>query len=112
VISVLLETVHCHRGGLNDVLDRYYQTAKIFGGEVIVRLTADCPVVDPGVIDQVVLAFLHTGADFAANRLPPPWKRTYPIGLDTEVCSFAALEQAWKEASQPYQREHVMPLPV
>jgi spore coat polysaccharide biosynthesis protein SpsF len=47
--------------------------------------------------------------DFAANRLPPPWTRTYPIGLDIEVCSFTALERAWKEADQPYQREHVMP---
>jgi spore coat polysaccharide biosynthesis protein SpsF len=47
--------------------------------------------------------------DFAANRLPPPWKRTLPIGLDIEVCSFASLQRAWKESSQPYQREHVLP---
>ena len=47
--------------------------------------------------------------DFAANRLPPPWGRTFPIGLDTEVCTFHALETAWKEAKQKYQREHVMP---
>jgi len=50
-----------------------------------------------------------TPYDFAANRLPPPWGRTYPIGLDTEVCTFHALETAWKEAREPHQREHVMP---
>lgn len=47
--------------------------------------------------------------DFTANRLPPPWKRTFPIGLDTEICTFSALEIAWQEATQPHQREHVMP---
>ncbi len=47
--------------------------------------------------------------DFAADRLPPPWHLTYPIGLDVEVCTFSGLERAWKEAAQPYQREHVMP---
>ena len=76
---------------------------------MIVRLTADCPLIDPYVIDQTIRRFFATGADFAANRLPPPFKRTFPIGLDTEVCSFVALERAWKEADQKYQREHVMP---
>jgi spore coat polysaccharide biosynthesis protein SpsF len=115
----------CYRGSQHDVLDRYYQAARIFGAEVVVRITADCPLIDPTVIDKTVLAFLGqepkaeafpdvTDADgfpydFAANRLPPPWGRTYPIGLDTEVCTFSALERAWKEADQPYQREHVMP---
>lgn len=98
-----------YRGSQYDVLDRFYQAARLFKADVIVRLTADCPVVDPDVIDLTVRAFLSAGADFAANRLPPPWKRTYPIGLDTEVCSFAGLERAWKEASLPFEREHVMP---
>ena len=121
------------RGSQFDVLDRFYQTAKVYGGEVIVRLTADCPLIDPDLIDETIHAFfwdnaagsrpsvvngtspiienfsLENAFDFAANRLPPPWKRTYPIGLDVEVCSFAGLERAWKEAEQPYQREHVMP---
>ena len=100
------------RGSTHDVLDRYYQTARRFGGEVIVRITADCPLIDPGVIDIVVNAFLgekSTPWDFAANRLPPPWKRTFPIGLDTEVCTFRVLERAWREAREPHQREHVMP---
>ncbi len=101
--------ITCSRGNLYDVLDRYYQAAKAAGADVVVRITADCPLIDPGLIDQTVQAFFETGADFAANRLPPPWKRTFPIGLDTEVCSFAALERAWKEAELPHEREHVMP---
>jgi spore coat polysaccharide biosynthesis protein SpsF len=99
----------CYRGDLFDVLDRYYQTARTFGADVIVRITADCPLIDPDEIDHTVEAFLQNDADFAANRLPPPYQRTYPIGLDTEVCSFAALERAWQYAEKPYQREHVMP---
>ena len=98
-----------------DVLDRYYQAARLYAADVVVRITADCPVIDPGVIDETVRALFGgqgRGApvyDFSANRLPPPWKRTYPIGLDTEVVTFTALETAWKEAAQPHQREHVMP---
>ncbi|MBS1250405.1 MAG: 3-deoxy-manno-octulosonate cytidylyltransferase [Chloroflexi bacterium] len=99
------------RGDVHDVLDRYYTAAQEFEADAIVRLTADCPLIDPDVIDKTVHAF-QTGnppPDFAANRLPPPWGRTYPIGLDVEVCSFSALEQAWQEAELPHQREHVMP---
>ncbi|MCX8024261.1 MAG: glycosyltransferase family protein [Thermanaerothrix sp.] len=97
------------RGHPYDVLDRFYQAARHFKADVIVRLTADCPLVDPGLIDATVEALLQQGADFAANRLPPPWRRTYPIGLDVEVCTFDALERAWREAKAPHQREHVMP---
>lgn len=118
----------CYRGSSGDVLDRYYQAAKQYGAEIIVRITADCPVIDPEVIDSTVLAFLGIQNaspdevipitlesfdaipyDFAANRLPPPWGRTFPIGLDTEVCTFQNLEIIWKEAKEKYQREHVMP---
>ena len=98
-----------YRGSQFDVLDRFYQAARQFSAEIIVRLTADCPVIDPAVIDQTVQAFHQHQADFACNRLPPPWPRTWPIGLDTEVCSFAGLERAWKEAALPFEREHVMP---
>jgi spore coat polysaccharide biosynthesis protein SpsF len=97
------------RGSLHDVLDRCYQAARAFGAQVIARLTADCPLIDPDLIDETVRAVQREHYDFAANRLPPPWKRTYPIGLDVEVCTFGALERAWKEADQPHQREHVMP---
>jgi spore coat polysaccharide biosynthesis protein SpsF len=98
-----------YRGSLADVLDRYYQAARASRAEIIVRLTGDCPLIDPDVIDHTVSEFLKTGVDFAANRLPLPWHRTYPIGLDTEVCTFEALEKAWIAADQPHQREHVMP---
>jgi spore coat polysaccharide biosynthesis protein SpsF len=97
------------RGSQFDVLDRYYRAAVQFGADVIVRVTADCPVIDPEVIDHTIKAFFEAGVDFAANRLPPPWKRTFPIGLDTEVVSLSALERAWKEAVEKHQREHVMP---
>ena len=114
--------IACYRGSEFDVLDRYYRAARQLETEVVVRVTADCPVIDPQLIDRTVAYFLgEIGSpppprpgnpfpwDFAANRLPPPWGRTYPIGLDTEVCSFTALETAWQHASQPHQREHVMP---
>ena len=110
------------RGSVHDVLDRYYQTAKHFHANVVVRITADCPLIDPGLIDQAVRLLLSgTGAldlrlklsasrfDFVANRLPPPWGRTYPIGLDVEVMTFDALERAWHTAIPKHQREHVTP---
>jgi spore coat polysaccharide biosynthesis protein SpsF len=122
----------CYRGSLHDVLDRYAQAASIYPCDVVVRITADCPLIDPELIDQTVNALLGNPIsegqqlvvseapgrvptdprfpyDFAANRLPPPWGRTYPIGLDVEACTLAALQRAWREASQPHEREHVMP---
>jgi spore coat polysaccharide biosynthesis protein SpsF len=101
------------RGSLFDVLDRYYQAALQAKADVVVRITADCPVIDPDLIDDVVNVVIGKSGighfDFAANRLPPPWSRMYPIGLDTEVCTFAALEKAWKAATETFHREHVMP---
>jgi len=91
------------------VLDRYYQAAKASGANVVVRLTADCPFIDPEEIDRTITHFHLTCADFTANRLPPPFRRTTAVGLDTEVVSFAALERAWQEAVEPFEREHVMP---
>jgi spore coat polysaccharide biosynthesis protein SpsF len=97
------------RGSLFDVLDRYYQAALQAKADVVVRITADCPVIDPVLIDDVVNALLEDEYDFACNRLPPPWSRTYPIGLDVEVCTFKVLKKAWKEAKEPQHREHAMP---
>ncbi|MFL7868665.1 MAG: NTP transferase domain-containing protein [Anaerolineales bacterium] len=97
------------RGSLNDVLDRYYQAASQAKAEIVVRITGDCPVIDPVLIDNCVNALLNGSFDFTCNRLPPPFTRTYPIGLDTEVCTFAALEKAWNEAKETFHREHVMP---
>ena len=97
------------RGNLYDVLDRYYQTARQAKADYVVRVTADCPVIDPGLIDDAVNTLLAGKYDFAANRLPPPFRRTYPIGLDVEVCTFMALEKAWSESTEGFHREHVMP---
>ena len=97
------------RGSQFDVLDRYYQTAKGAKADVVVRITADCPVIDPNLIDDVVNALLEDKYDFVCNRLPPPYHRTYPIGLDVEACTFKALEKAWKKAKEPQHREHAMP---
>ncbi len=97
------------RGSLHDVLDRYYQAAKQYKAQIVVRLTGDCPLVDPALIDDVVRALVQNNADFACNRLPPPFSRTFPIGLDVEAATFAALETAWKEAKEKHEREHVMP---
>lgn len=102
----------CTRGSLHDVLDRYYQAAKTHQADIIVRITGDCPLIDPNVIDRTVQLVTNpqpSPADFACNRLPPPFGRSFPIGLDVEVCTFAALEQAWSEASETFHREHVMP---
>ena len=99
--------VDVFRGDEDDVLDRYYQAARAARADVVVRVTADCPLIEPEILDTVVRAFVAAAppADFAANTL----RRTYPQGLDVEVASFAALERAWREARRPYQRSHVFP---
>lgn len=101
--------IPCTRGSQFDVLDRYYRAALQAEADVVVRITADCPVIDPVLVDAVVKAVTQDQFDFACNRLPPPWGRTYPIGLDTEVVLFRNLERAVREAKEPQQREHVMP---
>ena len=93
------------RGSEQDVLDRYYQAAKYVNADVVVRITSDCPVIDPEVTDATVHAFLDRHADYASNVLV----RTYPRGLDTEVMTVQALERAWRESNKPHQREHVTP---
>ena len=93
------------RGSENDVLDRYYQAAVQTNADVVVRITSDCPLIDPVVIDQVIKQFLDDDCDYCSNSVT----RTYPRGLDTEVFSFKALEEAWNEATKDYEREHVTP---
>lgn len=92
-----------YRGSEQDVLDRFYQAALLFKAQVIVRVTPDCPLLDPLVSDRVIEHFLGRGYDYVSNTIVP----TYPDGLDTEVFSFAALEKAWNQASLPSEREHV-----
>ena len=98
-----------YRGSEEDVLGRVLGAAQENNADVLVQLTGDNPLIDPKLIDEVIDLFKKQNADFAANRLPPPYHRTYPIGLDVEVVSFKALERAWKEAELKFEREHVMP---
>ncbi|HWS95789.1 MAG TPA: glycosyltransferase family protein [Candidatus Methylomirabilis sp.] len=93
------------RGNELDVLDRYYRAAKAYAAEVIVRVTSDCPLIDPEVVDRVVRAYLDRHPDFAWNDIGS----SFPRGLDVEVMSIAALERAWSEAADGYQRTHVTP---
>lgn len=93
------------RGSEDDVLDRYYGAARASEAAVVVRVTSDCPLIDPSVADEVVSAFASGGVDYASNTLT----RTYPRGLDVEVMSMDALARAKREAREPYQRTHVTP---
>jgi spore coat polysaccharide biosynthesis protein SpsF len=98
------------RGSTFDVLDRFHDALVAYPDtDVVVRVTADCPFIDPDLVDDVIRARLDHKADFASNRLPPPYQRTFPVGLDVEVCTAIALEKAWKEAVESHCREHVMP---
>jgi spore coat polysaccharide biosynthesis protein SpsF len=101
--------VTCFRGSVDDLLARYYHTARASGLDVVVRITADCPLIDPFVTDEVVGRFLEGGWDIVTNAGDAPGERTYPRGLDTEVFSFAALAEAFERARAAYQREHVTP---
>jgi spore coat polysaccharide biosynthesis protein SpsF len=100
------ENITCYRGSLDDVLDRYYQAAALAKCKTVIRLTGDCPIIDPKVIDAVVEHFHSGNFDYAANTAPPEGI-TYPEGMDVEVFSFAVLERAWKETVKPSDREHV-----
>ncbi len=97
--------VQCFRGSEDDVLDRYYQASRHVGARIIVRITADCPLIDPEIIDQVIDVYEGGDYDYVTNTLPC----TYPDGLDVEVFSFGALARAWREAKWLSEREHVTP---
>ncbi len=92
-------------GSEEDVLDRYYRAAEQYEIDPVVRITADCPLMDPAVVDLVIGQFLESGADYVSNTAPLP--ATYPDGMDVEVFSFAALQRAWRDAAKPSEREHV-----
>ena len=93
------------RGSEQNVLDRYYQAALTYKADVIVRITSDCPLIDPDITGRVVKAYLNSSVivSVATNVA----QRTYPRGLDTEVFSFAALQKSWQMADKPYEQEHV-----
>ena len=106
-IETLLEkkSITCFRGNENDVLDRYYQCAKKHHFEIIVRIPADKPIIDPFFVDKVIKKFLETDVDYISTFNPP----TFPRGSEVEIFNFTSLENAWKNANLLSEREHVTP---
>lgn len=95
----------CFRGSIQNVLDRYYQAAKPYNPEWVVRITSDCPLIDAVLMDEIIQKAIELNYDYVSNTLHP----TYPNGMDVEVFKFSALEKAWKEATLNSDREHVTP---
>lgn len=95
------------RGSELDLLDRYLRAARAHAAERVVRITSDCPMIDPGLIDAVIATLEREGADYASNTLPP--RRTYPRGLDVEAMTMESLERAGREDHDPASREHATP---
>ncbi len=95
----------CVRGSESDVLDRYLVAAWQTQADVVVRITGDCPLIDPILVDQVIAQFKAEGVDYLSNTMPP----SYPDGLDTEVFTLQALERAGRESQDQFDREHVTP---
>lgn len=100
--------INFYRGSESDVLARYYETATKFRADCIVRVTADCPLIDPEIVDEAIIRFKDYG-DEECNYLSNTLERTYPRGLDCEVMSYDALEAAHTVARQLPEREHVTP---
>lgn len=98
-------SVECFRGDALDVLDRYYFCAKKFMFSDIVRITSDCPLIDPQIVDNVIRIFKSNSYDYVTNSL----NRTFPYGTETEAFSFNVLKKTWKNARKPSEREHVTP---
>lgn len=97
------------RGSENDVLSRYYHAARKNCADIIVRITSDCPLIDPYIIDEMVEVFKSRSYDIVSNGGSDLTKRTYPRGLDVEIFTFDALQNAYKNANEKYQKEHVTP---
>lgn len=106
-IAALCNTlgVPCFRGSELDVLSRYADAARMHDADVVVRITSDCPLIDPELIDRVIATYLEGDSDYVSNMLPPTW----PYGMAVEVFSSAVLQQAHAEATQAAEREHVTP---
>lgn len=97
--------VDCYRGSLDDVLDRFYQAASLYQPEHVVRLTGDCPLADPMLIDELIRFHLAEQSDYSSNCHEP----SLPDGLDAEIMRMTALALAWQEARLASEREHVTP---
>lgn len=101
--------VKVFRGSEEDVLSRYYYAANESNLDVVVRITSDCPLIDPNILDEIINHHLVNDYDIVSNAGADSLKRTYPRGLDTEIFSFEVLEKAFYNAKEKYQREHVTP---
>jgi spore coat polysaccharide biosynthesis protein SpsF len=99
--------IETYRGNALDLLDRHYQTAKKYQAEVVLKIPSDCPLIDPQIIDKVILHYINNKNkyDFVSNFHPP----SYPDGNDVEIMSFKTLENAWINAEKDFEREHTTP---
>lgn len=97
--------VSYYKGSEENVLSRYYEAAKISQADVIVRITSDCPLLDPQISNKVIEEFLRSGCDYVSSGL----SETFPRGMDTEVFSFEALEESYFKATESFEKEHVTP---
>lgn len=100
-------SISTYRGSEDNVLSRYYESAVENKANIVVRITSDCPLIDPLIVDQIVDCYIRNRDkyDYVSNTI----KRTFPRGMDVEVFSFFALEKAYKEATKEYEKEHVTP---
>lgn len=101
--------VKVFRGSEDDVLSRYYYAAKENDLDVVIRITSDCPLIDPNILDKVINCYLENNYEVVSNTGSEIHDRTFPRGLDTEIFSFKILEYAFHNANEKYQREHVTP---
>lgn len=106
-ITCISEDIPCYRGHATDLLDRHYQAALQYQADVVIKIPSDCPLIDPAVIDRVINYYLQHKQryDYVSNLHPA----TYPDGNDVEIMPFAVLENAWKQAQRPLEREHTTP---
>ena len=100
-------SIDCYRGDENDLIDRYYTISKKINCDVIARFGADCPLIDPKIIDKVITIYLENDFDFVSNHGPPP--KTYPEGMTLDVYSANILCEAFHDAKKPSEREHISP---
>ncbi|MFA6082398.1 MAG: glycosyltransferase family protein [Patescibacteria group bacterium] len=98
------EKIQCYRGSTENLLERYYKAAQKYNLSTIVRITADCPCIDPKEVDRLIKKHLATNSDFTSMALGP---RTYPHGIEVEVFSISALEQSYQNATTDYEKEHI-----
>ncbi|MDY0277771.1 MAG: glycosyltransferase family protein [Acholeplasma sp.] len=107
--EALKSGVKVFRGSEDDVLSRYYHAAKFYKLDIVVRITSDCPLIDPYIMDNIITCFCENKFDIVSNASSNPYNRTFPRGLDIEVFYFSHLEAAYNYATEKYQREHVTP---